>query len=36
MAVRKWLWPIFSDAICPGVSCGVVIIVFVIMPGVRS
>ena len=36
MAMRKWLWPTFREAIFPGVSCGVVIIMFVIMHGVRS
>jgi hypothetical protein len=36
VAMRKWLWPIFRDGDKSGVSCGAVIISFVIMPGVRS
>jgi hypothetical protein len=34
--VEKWLWPTFRDGDKSGVSCGAVIISFVIMPGVRS
>jgi hypothetical protein len=33
---RKWLWRTFRDGPGSGVSCGVLIIIFVIMPGVRS
>jgi len=36
VAMRKWLWPTFREAIFPGVSGGVVIIRFVIMRYVRS
>jgi hypothetical protein len=36
VAMRKWLWPTFRDGDKSGVSCGAVIISFVIMPGVRS
>jgi hypothetical protein len=35
MAMRKWLWPTFGDAVV-GVACGVTIAAFVIMAGVRS
>ena len=36
MAMRKWLWPNCREVILPGVSRGVMIIMFVIMLGVRS
>jgi hypothetical protein len=32
----RWLWPTFREVIFPGVSCGIVIIRFVIMLVVRS
>jgi len=35
-AKLRWLWLNCRDATVPGVSGGAVIIIFVIMPGVRS
>jgi transposase len=36
MAKLRWIWPTFRDRPGSGVSRGVLIIIFVIMPGVRS
>ena len=36
MAKLRWLWPNCREVILPGVSRGVMIIMFVIMLGVRS
>jgi hypothetical protein len=36
MAKLRWLWRTFRDRPGCGVSCGVLIIIFVVMPGVRS